>query len=203
MPKVSQAYKEEKIKDILHHALHCFADKGFEAATIDDIVKRSGMSKGSIYNYFTSKEEIYLRILESGTARMFEQLESGFQGKSPTDKLKLIIGNYRDRELTEEWLNTGRIVLEFWLYSSRIGEVRRLMVERYSRFIGMVEAILEEGKKTGDFRKDLPSRDLASLFWAMVDGIFNRIVVIREPELYRTLWREAELSFFARLGASS
>lgn len=202
MPKVSQAYKEEKIKDILQHALFCFADKGFQAATIDDIVGRSGMSKGTIYHYFSSKEEIYIRILESGTARMFEQLEAGFQGKSPADKLRLLIRRYREQELTDEWINSGRILLEFWLSSSRNEEMRKIMVERYERFILLVETILEEGKEAGEFRKNLVSRDASSYFWAMADGIFSRIAVIRDAGMYRQLWADAESSFFGHIGAA-
>ena len=48
-PIVSEEYKRKKKKEILSGALACFAKKGFQAATIDDIVAYSGISKGAIY----------------------------------------------------------------------------------------------------------------------------------------------------------
>jgi TetR/AcrR family transcriptional regulator, transcriptional repressor of aconitase len=58
MPKVSQSYLNDRRSQILDAATTCFARQGFHRATIQDIVRESGLSPGAIYNYFASKDEI-------------------------------------------------------------------------------------------------------------------------------------------------
>jgi AcrR family transcriptional regulator len=64
MPKVSQSYLDARRSQILDAATACFAREGFHRATMQDIVKESGLSPGAIYNYFASKEEIIEAIAE-------------------------------------------------------------------------------------------------------------------------------------------
>jgi len=64
VPKVSQSYLDARRSQILDAATSCFAREGFHRATMQDIVKESGLSPGAIYNYFASKEEIIEAIAE-------------------------------------------------------------------------------------------------------------------------------------------
>ncbi|WP_309122596.1 TetR/AcrR family transcriptional regulator [Paenibacillus sp.] len=198
MPKVSDAYKEKKRADILRHALACFGEKGFQTATIDDIALRSGMSKGAIYGYFESKEEMYIRLMESGTEEMFRMLRNDFAGLPAVDKLRTLIRHYRNQELTSEWVGAGRVHMEFWIHSARNEDVKRVMVGRYERFVALVEEIVEEGKREGVFG-DVNAREMSDLFWAAADGIFLRITVLDRQELYEKLWDDAEEMFLRTL----
>lgn len=200
MPKVSETYKEMKRKEIMEHALLCFADKGFHNTTIDDIVHRSGVSKGAIYGYFTSKEEMYIQLLQTGTEQMFERLKESFSGKSAADKIRTIIRQYREKVLTYHWVSTGRVHMEFWLNSARSEEMKKIMISRYESYIQLLEEIIDEGKATGEFT-GVDSRRAASLFWAMADGIFLRVSVIADQKLYTELWDDAEEAFLRYLSA--
>ncbi|MCF6268852.1 MAG: TetR/AcrR family transcriptional regulator [Melioribacteraceae bacterium] len=55
--------REFKRSEILNAAIQIFAMKGFKAATLDEIAEKSEFGKGTIYNYFSSKEEIYKEII--------------------------------------------------------------------------------------------------------------------------------------------
>ena len=69
MPRTEEQFKvlrENKKREIMDAALNLFAEKGFAAASINMIAKRAGISKGLIYNYFESKEELITTILNSG-----------------------------------------------------------------------------------------------------------------------------------------
>ena len=55
----------ERKKQILDAAMIVFSHKGFHQARMDDIVKQSGLSKGTIYWYFNSKDEIITQILDN------------------------------------------------------------------------------------------------------------------------------------------
>ena len=194
MPKVTEAYKEKKRSYILRRALECFGEKGFQTATIDDIAARTGVSKGAIYGYFASKEEMYIRLMETGTEEMFRMLRNEFDGKTPIDKLRTVIRHYRNQPLTAEWVGAGRVHLEFWIHSARNEDVKRVMVDRYERFIALVREIVEEGIRESVFR-EANAREMSDLFWAMADGIFLRITVLDRQALYEQLWDDAEAMF--------
>ena len=67
---------EERKDQILDAATDVFAEKGFNEARMDDIVEESGLSKGTLYWYFKSKDEIILSIFERIFAREFAELEN-------------------------------------------------------------------------------------------------------------------------------
>lgn len=58
MPKISQAQRDARQRQILDAALACFSENGFHQTGMADIVKRSGLSHGAVYLYFQSKDDI-------------------------------------------------------------------------------------------------------------------------------------------------
>ncbi len=58
MPQVKEAYREARRKQIIDAAYRCFAEKGFQKATMRDICKEANLSVGAVYNYFRSKDDI-------------------------------------------------------------------------------------------------------------------------------------------------
>ena len=188
-PIVSEEYKRKKKKEILSGALACFAKKGFQAATIDDIVAYSGISKGAIYNYFKSKEEIYLELLneqtESANARLAEKI-SVFS--SAEEKLEYLFDLYRDMSpFSQERKDRITVQLEFTLHSSRDENLNRILNERGKKFfLKLITDIMEEGQNTGEFRSDADPNHVAGLFWTFMDGaMLHR--VINEEYPYRTI----------------
>ncbi|PHR91641.1 MAG: hypothetical protein COA69_10630 [Robiginitomaculum sp.] len=57
---------------ILEAALHLFAQNGFHTTSVNEIAVRAGVSKGLLYNYFDSKEEVLVTIIEQASEQMFE-----------------------------------------------------------------------------------------------------------------------------------
>jgi AcrR family transcriptional regulator len=58
MPKISELRRESRREQILEAALACFSENGFHQTGMADIVRRSGMSHGAVYVYFSSKDDI-------------------------------------------------------------------------------------------------------------------------------------------------
>jgi AcrR family transcriptional regulator len=67
--------REDTRRRILESAAQVFAEKGFYGSVVDDIVKASGTSKGAVYFYFDSKEEIFLSIVEEYAATVAHQIQ--------------------------------------------------------------------------------------------------------------------------------
>jgi AcrR family transcriptional regulator len=66
MPKMILEYKKAVIKKIVDTAMDIFSTKGYQELTMDEIAKKLGISKGALYSYFTSKDEILKEIYKNG-----------------------------------------------------------------------------------------------------------------------------------------
>lgn len=118
--------KADRPDEIVAAAIEVFAEKGFAAARLDDIAARAGVSKGAIYLYFATKEDIFRAVVEQGLApnlaliqgaiaanaqsfadllRAFAQVISQVATSSPIGGIiKVVIGESRNfPELARAW----------------------------------------------------------------------------------------------------
>jgi AcrR family transcriptional regulator len=102
---VARNRDENKRRAILQASKMLFAQKGFYGTAISDIVRETGMTVGTIYTYFSSKDEIVKAIVEEGWSELYSRLETdlGAAG-SAENKLRLLIERFipevvRDVEL--------------------------------------------------------------------------------------------------------
>ena len=72
--------KEARPGEIVDGALEVFAEKGFAAAKLDDIARRAGISKATLYLYFETKEEIFRAVARAAVASLVEALASQAEG---------------------------------------------------------------------------------------------------------------------------
>jgi len=70
-----EAIRQEKTKLILDTALELFAEKGFHQTSISDITRKAGISKGLLYNYFESKDEVLKSIIQTGYDTAYDNLD--------------------------------------------------------------------------------------------------------------------------------
>ncbi|WP_163102477.1 TetR/AcrR family transcriptional regulator [Peribacillus alkalitolerans] len=201
-PIVSDEYKEKKKKEILKSALACFAKKGFEAATIDDIVAHSGISKGAIYNYFKSKDEIYLELMGANTKRILEELTSELNRQNTAyEKMEYLFRVYLDRDLTvKRNIENSVVQFEFKLHSSRSEDLISILnVRRKEYFIPLIAEILLEGQQSGEFVQDFNPELYADIFWSLIDGVSLQIVYGDYP--YKPVLTEMKNMYFTKIKA--
>ncbi len=75
--------KADRPDEIVAAALEVFAEKGFAAARLEDIAARAGVSKGAIYLYFATKQDIFRAVVEQGVAPNLELVRAGLA--APTE----------------------------------------------------------------------------------------------------------------------
>lgn len=193
MPKVTEEYKQQKRQHILDCAMECFAEDGYEKATMDDIVVRSGMSKGALYNYFKSKDDIYLNLLEHSNERTFNYFLDGFDELSTsTEKVIHLFNIYSKTNLDDMSIGKQRVHLEFYINSSKNEHLRQAMIEHSKKYISFLVKIIEEGKRTGEFKSDLNSQVTAEAFWAINDGIRLHLIVLRDDYMFSDMYRHTK-----------
>lgn len=90
-PKQFKEIREEKRALIMDVALERFANNGFHATTINHIAKQAGISKGLMYNYFKSKEELLMEIINRSVIEIAQVFDSGKDGRLSEKEFELFI----------------------------------------------------------------------------------------------------------------
>ena len=167
--------KEDRPQEITEAAFAAFAEKGYAATRVEEVAKRAGISKGLLYLYFKTKEELFKAVVRSVVMPRVDALEALLD----------------DSEMSAEEFIRGP-VLDFMklIPGSPVSVVIRLMiaeapkhpdlVEFYwdnvaSRGMGALQQLLERGVQNGEFRRtavnDLPQLLIAPVMMAVVWGL--------------------------------
>src|SRR5215218_4633149 len=80
-PKVTSQYKTEAREKIVDAAIIAFSIQGYDRTRMDDIAETAKLSKGTLYLYFKSKEELFYAISENSIKELKEQLSKLFSKK--------------------------------------------------------------------------------------------------------------------------
>lgn len=173
--------KDARAPEILDAALACFADKGFAATRMDDIAARAGITKGTIYLYFDSKEAVFKALARQSIgaqiAAIVEQVAASQVHSA--ELLRFVVGSMGHFARTSDRIVLPRVLLaeagnfpelaEFW---------RREIIDRG---LGLFETIIRRGVARGEFR-DVPPQHAARLcvapililiFWRTIFGKFD------------------------------
>jgi TetR/AcrR family transcriptional regulator, transcriptional repressor of aconitase len=170
MPKTSAAAKEARQEQILHAAVRCFAQKGYYATTVEDLVVETGLSRGALYLYFPNKETLYVALSDRWTCGLEEAVQRRVTPQlSPGAVLQLVI------EVTGEHVEADtaacRVLMEGWTLGHvlpALGEQVRLQQAQARRVFAQ---LLQAGVASGEFRADLDVALHAQLLLATVQGL--------------------------------
>lgn len=197
MPKVSEEYKQQRKNLILKSAEVCFAEKGFRETTVDDIVEHSKTSKGTIYIYFKSKEDIYFGLIEE---KFGDSLEHYFLGvsklESAEQKLRHIIQLQKNVDFTEGAQKFIMLQIETNIYLLRNGHSEQFMIERIKKITEFLEGIINEGISNGEFNKNVNATTFSKMFWSIQDGLITRAASKELVKDHKPIWKMVEEMIF-------
>ncbi|MFZ5967178.1 MAG: TetR/AcrR family transcriptional regulator [Bacillota bacterium] len=171
MPKISSEKMQLRKQEILNKAFEVFCTKGYTQTSMEDIVKHSGISKGGLYTYFKSKEEIFLAIAEERFQLRSNWIRQMSNIESTAEKVTLYLRWFLD-SLHDESIGMGiRFTMEFWSMLSKDATKAEIAQTRYIKFEKDLEELLLEGIEKGEFRQDLDTKSAVYLILASLDGI--------------------------------
>ena len=143
-PKVSDPEVRRRILDV---ALDLFATKGFDATGVQEIVSKAGVTKGALYHYFTSKDEILFEIYGKVFGRELESMERILaQGHDPERTLRevivdLVVLTAGAAKESAVFAKGGRSDSPHW----------RALEEQWRHYQERFRAIVREGQQAGAF----------------------------------------------------
>jgi AcrR family transcriptional regulator len=148
MPARKQDLSEERKNEILDAALEVFSELGLQEASVDDVVERAGLSKGTLYWYFKSKDRLIGALMKRFFAQELGKIRELQKGR----------GSVRERLLrySREVENVVKrmpraLTLEFYAVAVRQKSVRKFLGELYVTYCNELAELLREGMDRGEF----------------------------------------------------
>ncbi len=158
-------------KKILDAAAKCFSKWGYAKTTMDKIAEEAGVSKGTLYWYFKSKEELFVELKKKSIAKVRDQFEKLFsQNKTFDLKLKKAIDLYLS-PLVPEKREIARLKAEFLAEAPKIPELNNMLKQQYELIQGLIASTIQEAIKKGELRNDIDPKSLSMILLAMLDGL--------------------------------
>lgn len=172
MPRVSAAHEQEVRDRILLAATHVFGSKGYQGATIADVVRESGLSVGSIYTYFSGKDELFRLSCDLISAQGLEELAVRVAPATTTaERLRIAIGLYI--ETIDEYADApGQAsLIQAWAEADREPDVRDMLARRRERLVGAAQMLLHQGVVAGELPAWMDVEAVSRGFLALMDGL--------------------------------
>ena len=176
---------QERRQQIMDAAIACFARKGYHRTTMDDIVAASGLSKGTLYWYFKSKDELFFSLVSSFFLAIQQDMDAIFeQPKTASDKLRALAYEFaRFYEEVAEFLN---VFFEFWMQGTLNEPLNQLFHGMLSQYRGVIAGVIQDGMEAGEF-KEVDASRLAVAVMAAYDGLwFYKMLMPDDIDLHGT-----------------
>jgi len=162
--------KEQTRERLLQAAERVFADRGYHAASVDEVAEQAGFSTGALYSNFEGKEDLFLALFDRRLTRQSAEISALIEDLPSVDE--------RARIGAEHWVafldrepKTVMLFMEFWAFAVRNPDVRSRFADRYGRVHEVMTGIIRRGADDLGVELGLPAEQLAVVIDALADGI--------------------------------
>jgi AcrR family transcriptional regulator len=173
-----QRRAEDRPREICTAALEVFAEKGFAAAKLDEIARRAGVSKGTLYLYFKDKEDLFRAVVRSAIAPNIEAITAVIaQAEAPfADVTRMFFTGFAEREAR---LPIGAVAKMVIGESRNFPELARVWHDEIaSKAISALAKFVERAQQRGEVRPGDPRLYAFSLMGPMVLGALWRATLV-------------------------
>jgi AcrR family transcriptional regulator len=161
MSRRSEATREK----LFEAAVDLIGERGYHGTTVDDIVERAGVAKGTVYYHFAGKTELFQALLGDGLERLSKAFRAEVeQNADPRQALRCIVETEL-RFIRDHQAFSKLLMSELWR-ADRVWREALVMLRR--DYVSCVEAVLRQGVEEGHFRKDLDPRHAASVLFGTI-----------------------------------
>jgi len=184
---------EERPRQILEAALDVFGERGLAGARLDDIARRAGVSKGTIYLYFPNKEELFREVVRAIVVDRLRQAAAEAGEGDPVDELKRYLRAHWTFVRSPEFQTIFRLVM---------GELHNFpdLAEFYGREVvkpanELLAGMIRRGIDRGDFRRVDPvlaarfmsSTTITHSTWCARRHVFKLLTDVTDEQVFEGL----------------
>lgn len=179
--------KQQRREQILNAAEIIFTSKGFDHATMDEVAEAAELSKGTLYLYFRSKEEIHYGITQRGIDRLHEEMiQRVDESKDAIENILIMARVFIDFLESDSSLAASILFFQ----ACEIGslnidqeEIRKNFMENSP--IQLLSNYITKGMEQGRIRDDLPVEMISHTLWSQLMGVIQ--VIRNKKELFELI----------------
>ena len=173
MPKVTAAHEQAVRKRIVDAAIQVFGEMGYQRATVQDVVRVSGLSVGAVYTHFKGKEELFLEACTCEVnAQKAELRQRMAELGSVSDRLRVAIDFAIDTGVLE--VNERSVRVHAWMVAEGSPELRQVLRDRRTEMVAFSRLVLAESLVRGELPTWIDADGIASAFVTLIDGFVVR-----------------------------
>lgn len=167
-PLTADRRRQQTREYLLQAAAQVFAERGFHAATLDEVAAAAGFTKGAVYSNFKNKEDLFLALLEDAYARDIAAIKETMEASEVPPEARL--GDFVNmmRGDVARLPGMDSLYLEFHLYALRNPAARARLNELEQEDIRAIAEILDERR---DVERVEPAERTARIIVALFRGI--------------------------------
>ena len=171
MPRVSQEHMDGRQRQILAAAGRCFASVGFHAATMQDVIKASGLSAGAIYNHFSGKEEIIAAIAQERHEREAALCRAAEAEADPYVAIQRLARTFFEHLSDEGQEEERRVGVQLWAETLNNKKLLRHAKDGTAEPYRVLSRLIDRMKAAGDLPDDIDSGAAARVMIALFQGL--------------------------------
>ena len=174
---------EERKEQILDAATEVFTQKGFDQARMDDIVEETGLSKGALYWYFKSKDDIIFGIMDRLFRLEFRELEEIKHSETSATEALRGFTEVAIKDINR-MIHFMPVTYEFLALAFRNKLVQKAIKQYMNSYVSILDPLIQRGVESGEFKKVNP-REVSAAVGAIIEGtmllwVYDRNLI--EPE---------------------
>jgi len=196
MPKVSTEHKTRVKETIMKAAIKNFSKTGFATTKMDDIAKTADVSKGTLYLYFQSKEDLFESICKSNQQILIDKRSGLFQNKN---KAKEDLATFFDNGL-KAIQDTQKVRIEAFAESPHNPKMKKIIQKNRKEIELEVEEFFKIMKKFGFFKKNVDLNALSSGVIALFDGLVLSELIGTNHEDNKKAWVKTMMAILEGTG---
>jgi AcrR family transcriptional regulator len=195
-PLTQERRRELTRAHLLAAAAQVFAERGYHGATLDEVARVAGFTKGAVYSNFKNKDDLFLALFKANYDREMAQLMATLEASTvpAVDRLSDFVALIQDEARRSP--NSALLHLEFWMYASRNREARERLVALDEEAVLSSAALLRAQREEEGME---PLEDTVRVA-RVIEVLFRGIGLLRvmQPEVVDDEFLKVALEFVAR-----
>lgn len=195
-PLTQERRRQLTREHLLDAAAQVFAERGFHGATLDEVARVAGFTKGAVYSNFENKDDLFLALFKANYEHEMAQLLATLDSSAvpPANRLSDFVALIQNE--SSDARTTTLLYMEFWLYAARNPEARARLAAIDDEAIAASAALLRSLRENDDME---PLEDVERVA-RVIDVLFRGISLLRvlQPEVVDDRLLQVAIEFVAR-----
>ena len=174
MPRVSADHTAARREQVLEGAWRAFARSGFHRATMQDVVRESGLSAGAVYTYFRSKDDIVVaagELLQTQLVAAVEELLADPAAvPSPAEAVEHVLRHVFEFAVRPDGTDLTRIAVSVWAEALRDDHLRSVVLVPYTRVRDLLAELARRRRDAGLLPPDAAPEAVGAALFSLLPG---------------------------------